>query len=144
MKDEELISMVKRIKIRNKKGAETQRQFVSAEQFNITREIEYIIGRAQEYDSRVVSLGYQVLFSTQSGDAWILDGEDHSALCLARSGERQVFNIVETAANFSIEWTANYQIEGENFIVIEQPGQIRTIVGYPVQEILQAVRRTQY
>jgi hypothetical protein len=81
-----------------------------------------------------------ILFSTETGDAWILDPEDSLALCLARDGDRQPFTVTETATNFGIEWNAEYRIEGDRFIVAEQSGRIRTIIGYPTREILRAVR----
>jgi hypothetical protein len=42
---------------------------------------------------------------------------------------------------FAIEWQANYQIEGERFIVIERTGQMRAIVGYPLRALNQFIRR---
>ncbi len=118
-----------------KKVRETRRQRLNQAQVNISREADYIIARAVERDTRVVKIGALVLFSTQTGDAWLLDTEDHLALCLVKEGERQHFHISETPMNFSIEWTANYQIEGEKFFVIEQSGRVRMILGYPTQEI---------
>jgi hypothetical protein len=64
------------------------------------------------------------------------------ALCLAQGGAPQPYYIDETDANFKIEWTAEYEIEGEKFIVVEQSGRVRTIIGYPISEILQAIDRT--
>ena len=116
---------------------------MSQEQINISREADYIVQRAQESDVRIVRLGALVLFSTQSGDAWLLDTEDELSLCLARSGKRQAFRIIESQTNFSIEWAANYRIEGERFVVIEQSGQVRTILGYPIRDILQTVRQAE-
>lgn len=133
--------MGKRRKPKQAKNARTQRQLLSREQLSISREADYIIQRAQESDARIVSMGALVLFSTQSGDAWILDTEDELALCLARLGERQPFRIIETQTNFNIEWTANYRIEDEGFVVIEQSGQVRTIFGYPTREISRAIQR---
>ncbi len=133
--------MEKHRKPKQAENTRTQRQLLSREQLSISREADYIIQRAQESDARIVSLGALVLFSTQSGDAWILDTEDELALCLTRLGERQPFRIIETQTNFSIEWTANYRIEDEGFVVIEQSGQIRTIFGYPTHEILRAIQR---
>jgi hypothetical protein len=131
--------MGKRKKPQQVKNSRAQQQLLGREQINISREAEYIIKRAQEGEMRVVRLGALVFFSAQSGDAWLLDVEDGLALCLARSGERQSFRIVETPANFSIEWAAHYLIQGEMFVVMEPSGQARTIIGYPTREILQAV-----
>ena|SRR3990172_8953132 len=132
--------MGKRKKPKQARNVRTQKQLLNREQISISREADYIVQRAQEGEARIVRLGALVLFSTLSGDAWLLDIEDELALCLARSGEKQSFRIIETPTNFGIEWTANYRIEGEGFVVIEQTGQVRTIIGYPVNEILQAAK----
>lgn len=129
--------MGKRRKSKPARSKRTQRQVLNRDQVCISREAEYIIQKAQVNDARIVRLGGLILFSTQSGDAWLLDPEDALALCLARSGERQSFRIIETPTNFGIEWTVNYRIEDEGFIVIDQAGQERTIIGYPTHEILQ-------
>ncbi len=114
---------------------------VSRVQMNITTEADYIIERAQERDGRVVSLGPLVFFSTETGDAWVLDPADSLALCLARDGERQSFHITETASQFAIDWQANYRIEGDLFIVFEQrSGRTRSIAGYPVRELKRLMR----
>jgi hypothetical protein len=57
------------------------------------------------------------------------------------SGRGTAIYIVETPTNFSIEWSARYHIDGDKFIVIEQPGRIRAIFGYPTAKIAQVVRQ---
>jgi len=110
------------------------------DQVSIHGEIDYIIGRAQEHGSRVVQLGKFVFFSTETGDAWMLDPEDSLALCLSRDGEREVFKVLETPSSFQVSWNAQYRIEGNIFIVLSQDGRTRSIVGYPTREILQRTR----
>jgi hypothetical protein len=118
-----------------------RQQILNREQISIRGEAEYIIKCAQNYDSRVVSLGPLVFFSTETGDAWILDPEDRLALCLSRDGEKQDFTINESPTNFSIEWKANYRIEEDKFIVYSQSGEVRTIIGYPTKAILNIINR---
>jgi hypothetical protein len=108
---------------------------------SITGEANYIVSRARDYDARVVTLGPLIFFSTETGDAWMLDPEDGLALCLAQGGEAQPFTITETATTFSVEWKASYQVDRDVFIVTERSGRTRTISGYPTSEILQAARR---
>jgi hypothetical protein len=106
----------------------------------VLREVDYIVARAAELDSRVVTLGQLVFFSTQTGDAWMLDPEDGLALCLARDGGRVAVQIVETATRFAIEWTATYRVEDDAFVVTEGLRQ-RIILGYPIPDLVQAERR---
>jgi len=112
-----------------------KRQILSGEEVSVNKEADYIIKKAQSYDSRVVGLGSLVFFSTQTGDAWILDTVDRLALCLARDGERQNFSILETPTNFQIAWEAQYLINGETFAVTTKDGRVRTVLGYPTREI---------
>ena len=112
-----------------------KQRIVSRNEISITRETEYIIGRAQQHDSRVVHFGSLILFSTDTGDAWILDPDDHLALCLIRNGERQEFSLSETTDSFQIGWSAKYAIDGDVFTVATQDGRVRSIVGYPTAEI---------
>lgn len=117
-----------------------KQQLLSREEVSINREADYIIQKAQVHDSRVVGLGGLVFFSTQTGDAWVMDPADSLALCLARDGERQDFSILETPTNFQIAWEAQYLIDGEKFTIITKEGNIRTIFGYPISEIENTVR----
>jgi hypothetical protein len=126
---------------RKKRPPRERQQMLSQAQINITNEANYIIERAQESDTRVVSIGSLVFFSTETGDAWVLDPADSLALCLARDSERQPFTINETATQFAIDWQANYQIEGDQFVVFEKSGQSRAIIGYPVRELKRYIRR---
>ncbi|MCX6163044.1 MAG: hypothetical protein NTV87_17125 [Ignavibacteriae bacterium] len=101
----------------------------------IKKEISYIIMRAQKRDSRIVRLNELILFSTITGDAWILDSEDKLAICLAKDGVKQVYKLIDTATQFGFNWDYSYEIEGEQFITLNKSGQIRRIFGYPVKEI---------
>lgn len=116
-------------------------QQLSREQINITDEANYIIQCAQKRDARLVTLGELVFFSTETGDAWLLDIEDNLALRLAHDGEKQTYTITETSNQFSIEWNRSYQISGSAFIVVDHSGKMTTILGYPTKEIMRATRR---
>jgi hypothetical protein len=106
----------------------------------VLREVDYIVARAAESDARVVTLGQLVFFSTETGDAWLLDPEDRLALCLAQDGSRLPVQIVETATRFAIKWNASYKFEDDAFIVTEGSG-VRAILGYPIADLLAAERR---
>jgi hypothetical protein len=118
-----------------KKSRKVRYSQVSLKQPNVVlREVDHIVARAAQFDSRVVTLGQLVFFSAASGDAWMLDPEDGLALKLAEAGNRNRAKIVETANRFAIEWTASYRLDGEAFVVMDGSGQ-RIILGYPVQEV---------
>jgi len=75
---------------------------VRREQISITGEANHIIGRARNHDARVVTLGPLVFFSTETGDAWMLDPKDSLAICLVQGGEAQPFTITETATDWKV------------------------------------------
>jgi hypothetical protein len=110
------------------------------DQISIRGEVEHITRCARRYQAHVVSLGPLVFFSTETGDAWVLDREDHLALELARGGDPQEIHLAEDDKSFQIEWTGVYQIEADVFIVAEYRGRIRSILGYPMREIQRATR----
>ncbi len=51
--------------------------------FRLADEVRYIIRRAANHDRRVVTIGQLTLFSSETGDAWIIDRDDRLALRLA-------------------------------------------------------------
>jgi hypothetical protein len=81
----------------------SSRQVLSRDQISLSREADYISSRAQNHEARLVTLGKLILFSTETGDAWVLDPEDGLALCLARAGDPQPFTITEIPTTFGIE-----------------------------------------
>lgn len=110
-------------------------------EMSVTREAQYMIERAQQCDARVVTLGALVFFSTDTGDAWVLDPADGLARALARDGKELPSGIQETAERFSIEWNAAYAIDGEVMTFADGSGRQRAVLGYPVAEIERAARR---
>ena len=106
--------------------------------FHLAEEIDYIRSRAAEQDGRLVSIGPLVLFSTETGDAWLLDPADQLAACLARDGEPEVY-FEETDSNFAIGWKGSYQIDGDTFVYIDRDtARVTTILGYPTHRLAQS------
>lgn len=111
---------------------------VRGKDFRLAKEVRYIQKRAARCDGRIVTAGPLVLFSTETGDAWLLDPADHLALPLARDGAPLFAHIEETSTNFAIAWTGQYQIDGPAFSYFDQDtGRAATILGYPAQELSQ-------
>ena len=72
------------------------KQRLPRESFHLAEEIRSIQHRAAEHDGRMVSIGGLVLFSTKTGDAWILDPADQLAARLAYDGDPVPVYIEET------------------------------------------------
>jgi hypothetical protein len=80
----------------------------------------------------VVTIGQLTLFSSETGDAWIIDRDDHLALRLACQGDPEPFHIEETDTSFAIDWKGHYRIEGQAFVYTERAtGRITISVTQP-------------
>jgi hypothetical protein len=114
------------------------KQAVAGKQLRLAQEIKYIQRQAAAYDARFVTVGPLVFFSTQTGDAWMLDPSDHLAARLARDGDPEPIDFQETDTNFAIGWKGNYHIDGRAFVYADrETGRIITILGYPTAKIAQ-------
>ena len=108
--------------------------------FRLADEMRYIQRRAADYDSRIVTVGQLILFSTKTGDARRFDPADQLAARLARAGESEPIQIEETDTAFAIGWKGRYRIEGPAFVYSdEDTGRVATIPGYPTDKLAQAV-----
>jgi hypothetical protein len=112
---------------------------VDGKGFRLADEIRYIQDKAAAHDGRMVTLGQLILFSTDTGDAWLLDVTDQLATRLARDGDPEPIHLEETDATFAIEWKGHYRIEGSAFVYADRAtGRVTTVLGYPTQKIAQA------
>ena len=108
---------------------------VDGKSFRLADEVRYIQRRAADHTGRVISIG-QLMFSSQSGDAWLLDPSDHLAARLARDGDPEPIHIDETDTTFAIGWKGHYRIDGPAFIYVDRDtGRISTILGYPRHQL---------
>lgn len=106
--------------------------------FGLAEEIDYIQDRAADRDGRFVTVGPLALFSTETGDAWLLDPADHLAARVARNGDPEELHFEETDTSFAIGWKGNYQIDGDAFVFIDRDSaRITSILGYPTRRLAQ-------
>ena len=104
--------------------------------FRLADEVRHIQRRAAAHDGRVVTIGQLTLFSTETGDAWIIDRDDHLALRLAHYGDPEPFHIEETDTSFAIDWKGHYHIDGEAFIYTDRDtDRTTTVLGYPTNKL---------
>ncbi|HTS31866.1 MAG TPA: hypothetical protein VMH81_38615 [Bryobacteraceae bacterium] len=112
------------------------KRHIDGKDFHLADEIRHIQRRAAEHDGRFVTVGSLALFSTDTGDAWLLDAEDHLAARLARDGDPEEVYLEETATNFAIGWKGEYRIDGDAFVYIDrESARVVAILGYPVRRI---------
>jgi len=114
------------------------KRHIAGKDFLLADEILYIQRRAAEHDGRFVTVGSLALFSTDTGDAWLLDPEDHLAARLARDGDPEEVYFEATDTRFAIGWKGKYRINGDAFIYIDRDsGRIVTILGYPIHRTVE-------
>jgi hypothetical protein len=113
---------------------------LSRDSLHLAKEVRSIQRRAAERDGRIVTIGALVFFSTDTGDAWMLEPADQLAARLAAGGDPLPVHIEETETSYAIGWQGRYRIEGHMF-VYEDTGSHRlaAIEGYPVQRLLRAI-----
>jgi hypothetical protein len=110
---------------------------VDGKSFRLADEVRYIQRRAAEHDSRIVSIGQLVLFSSESGDAWMLDPSEHLAVRLASDGHPNPVHIEDTQTTFVVAWTGQYGIVGPAFLYTDRDsGRATTLLGYPTRKLV--------
>jgi hypothetical protein len=114
----------------------TGSSWVDGKNWRLADEVRYIQRRAALHDGRFVSVGRLALFSTDTGDAWLLDPSEWLAARLARDGDPEPVYIEDTDTNFAAAWTGHYRIEGAAFVYSDRiSGRLFTILGYPTDRI---------
>ena len=84
------------------------------QQLRLPDEVRYIQRRAAAHDGRAVAIGQFVLFSTETGDAWLLDIRHTETTCV-------------------VAWLGKYPIEGRAFVYADRGSRrVSTILGCPV------------
>jgi hypothetical protein len=114
------------------------KQAVAAKDVRLAKAIKSIQGRAAEHDGRLVTFGPLVFFSTETGDAWMLDPSEQLAARLARSGDPEPVDFRETDTNYALSWKGTYRIDGGAFVYTDRKsGRVTAITGYPTAKIAQ-------
>lgn len=116
-----------------------QEPALGSKRMRLADEVRRIQRRAAARDGRIVRIDQLVLFSTETGDAWLLDPADQLAARLARDGDPEPIHIEETNTTFAIGWKGQYRIEGASFIYADRDtGRVTNIIGYPTDKLAQA------
>src|SRR5215468_9664873 len=63
------------------------KRMVDGKDHRLADEVRHIQRCAARHDGRIVTVGQLIFFSTETGDAWLLDSEDGLAAPLARDGD---------------------------------------------------------
>ena len=116
------------------------KQRIEGKDFWLSDEVHYIQRRAAQCDSRIVTIPPLLLFSTETGDAWLLDPSDQLATPIARDGDALPVHIEDSATKFAVGWQGSYRIDGAAFVFQDKDsGTIRAILGYPTDQIVNKI-----
>ena len=113
---------------------------LSRDSLHLAKEVRSIQRRAADHDGRIVTIGPLVFFSTETGDAWMLEPAGHLASRLATDGDPLPVHLEETETRYAIGWQGRYRIEGQMFIYEDNGShRLTAIQGYPVQRLRRAI-----
>ena len=104
------------------------------------------VGKIQEIASAkkaaVLALGVFVLFSTTSGDAWLLEVTDMDAIQVAQGGEKIAVEIEENPETIEINWTHKFDVKNKKFVLTSYKDKSEEIrEDYPGHTILSTVKK---
>lgn len=111
------------------------------EGYLLSEEISSLVARCARGEGVVIGLGDFVLFSTTTGDAWLLEAFSDGALNLMRDYEPADYWIGEDGERVEVEWQGSYQLRGADFITDALPGAPRMVRGYPTEAIRATIER---
>jgi hypothetical protein len=103
---------------------------VEGKSFRLADEVRYIQRRAADRDGRIVTIGQLVLFSTETGDAWLLDPADPARRKAGSSGGERADPHRGNRYHLRHWLEGRYRIEGAAFVYSDHDtGRVTTILG---------------
>lgn len=101
---------------------------------NVKQKVAEYVAYAKNGHENFEIFGKFVLFSSSSGEAWLLDPNEKLALRLVDNFEQLQFTIEETTTKFYVEWPERYQIQDGTFIALRGEKQTK-FSNYPAAEL---------
>lgn len=109
---------------------------------SVKREVEKIQEKAVAKDATMISLGVFILFSTEDGDAWLLEVTDMDAIQVAAGGEKIAVEIEENPETIEINWTHKFTVKNRKFVLTAYKDKSEEIKeGYPAHSILSTTKK---
>ncbi len=88
------------------------------------------------------TLGAFILFTTVTGDGWVLEITEMDAVQVASNGKKLDIAIEENAETIEINWTYHFVLEGKIFIAKSYANnEITNWEGYPTHSIASAIKK---
>ena len=101
----------------------------------LSAEIDRLQQKVAEKSAVMWTKGVFVFFSTEEGDAWVLEASGGDALQVAAAGRPIEVDVVQTAEAIEVTWSHQFTIR-KDFTVTDYADQSRTIhSSYPAARI---------
>lgn len=135
------IRNLKRKKSKKNNASSESLRILKPNEININKEVRYLLSCAEKREGKLIVLGALILFSTEEGDAWMIDPEDKGANCLMEGFERKPVKAFDTENQYIVEWESLYKIDGDCFMVQGVDKKVSIYFNFPVSEIQEATKR---
>ena len=115
---------------------------VQKAQISLQNAINAIQESASKGIQKVHELGVFVFFSTNEGDAWLLEVTEMDALQVAANKEVLTVDLEENPETIEISWTHTFEIKNKQFVTTSyKDKKVEEITSYPTHPILAAIKR---
>jgi intein/homing endonuclease len=105
-------------------------------------EVAKIREAAIRLEAKIMHLGVFVLFSTETGDAWLLELTDMDGVQVADRGKGIELEIEENAETIEINWSHRFTVEDRIFVATSYKDKsVITNDQYPIHSIQAAIRK---
>ncbi len=109
---------------------------------SLNMEVEKLQEKAAKKEKFVHALGVFILFSTESGDGWLLEITDMDAIQVATNGKKIEFEIDEHPDTIEINWPYQFTIKNKKFVTTAYAdNETRVWDDYPSHRIVSAVKK---
>lgn len=114
----------------------------SSPRVTLTHNIHLIQEAAVEKRQHIIEVGVFILFSTSSGDSWLLELTDSDCIQLADKGEKLEVPIKETPEVIEVDWSHTFAVNNKQFEVVAYKDKTQQVLDhYPTMEIAAAIKR---
>jgi hypothetical protein len=110
---------------------------VDGKDFHLADEVRYVQRCAARHDGRIVTIGQLILFSTETGDAWLLDKDEHHWHGTATPNPSTSRRPTPTSPSSGRGITASRAMPSSTRIARRRD---QCILGYPTQKLEHAAR----
>ncbi len=109
---------------------------------SVNREVAKIQEMAVAKKAAVFSLGVFIFFSTEDGDAWLLEVTDMDAIQVAAGGDKIEVEILENPETIEINWTYKFRIKNKKFVLTSYKDESEEIKeDYPAHSVISTMKK---